>query len=415
MLAQQRFRLILLAVVVVALLAAVTILTHNSFTRPFPGLNDFMSRWEGARSYWQDDLNPYSDEASLNIQVRIYGRAVEAGEDPGFFAYPFYTVFMVWPVVNVSYAWASAVWMVLLEACLVASIFLLLSLFNWRPKPLVLGLLVLWSLLFYYSARGLLLGQPGHLVYLLEIIAVWALVKGHDEVVGAALALSTIKPQMGFLIVPFLLLWALRVRRWRFLIAFMGVFGGLMLASFLLQPTWLNDWITQIQRYPSYTALGSPVWIIMQNYLGLGSAGEWAVNLVFYGLMLWAWYGVLIERRSERFLWAVVVTLAVTHLVAPRTATPHYVVFILPLIFFFREISQRFRRRGSLYVALILLALLVLPWLHFLLTVDGEFEHPTVYLPLPFTMVILIWITRKLWWAKAPQPAETRTIDAQNA
>ena len=415
MLAQQRLKLMVLAVVIVALLAAVTILTHNSFTRPYPSLNDFMSRWEGARSYWRDGLNPYSDEASLNIQVRIYGRAVEEGEDPGFFAYPFYTVFVVGPLVNTTYAWASAVWMVLLEACLVASVFLLINLFDWKPKPLVLGLLVLWSLFFYPSARGLLLGQPGHLVYLLEIVAIWALVKGRDDVAGVALAFSTIKPQMGFLIVPFLLLWGLRARRLRFLISFGAVFGGLMLASFLLQPTWLSDWITQIQRYPSYTALGSPVWIVMQQTLGLGDAGEWAVNLVFYALMLWAWFGVLVQQHHERFLWAVVVTLVVTHLVAPRTATPHYVIFMLPLVFFFRELVQRFRRQGSLYVSLILVALLVLPWLHFLLTVEGEFEHPTVYLPLPFAMVFLIWITRKLWWAKAPRPAETANTKTQHA
>jgi hypothetical protein len=98
------------------------------------------------------------------------------------------------------------------------------------------------------------------------------------------------------------------------------------------------------------------------------------------------------------------VTLTVTHLVAPRTATPHYVVFILPLIFYFREITQRSQRYGSLWVALLLLALLILPWVYFLATVEGEFEHPTVYLPLPFTMVILLWLTRKLWWIKAPLP-----------
>ena len=68
---------------------------------------------------------------------------------------------------------------------------------------------------------------------------------------------------------------------------------------------------------------------------------------------------------------------------------------------------------GNLYVALLLLALLVLPWLHFLVTVEGEFEHPTVYLPLPFLMVILIWITRRLWWARAPRPAENLLTDIQ--
>jgi hypothetical protein len=387
----------LIVLTVVALLAGMTVLTHNNFTAPYPGLNDFMSRWEGARSYWIDGLDPYGDAASLNIQNQIYGRPVQEGEDPGFFAYPFYTLFFVWPLVHTSYAWASAVWMVLLAACLVASVFLILNLFDWRPKPLVLGLLILWSLLFYFSARGLILGQPGLLVYFLEIAALWAIAKGHDRSAGVALAFSTLKPQMGFLIVPFLLLWGVRARRWRFVMAFTGVLGVLVVASFLMQPSWLGDWIAQIQRYPSYTALGSPVWIVTQYYLGLGSIGEWAVNLIFYGFMLWTWYGVLVQGRTDRWLWAAVVTLTVTHLVAPRTATPHYVVFMLPIIFYFREIVRANRRWGSVFVVLIIAALVFLPWMHFLLTVEGEFEHPTVYLPLPFAMVILLWLTRKLW------------------
>jgi hypothetical protein len=208
---------------------------------------------------------------------------------------------------------------------------------------------------------------------------------------------------MGFLLIPLLLLWAVQQRRWRFAGGFVVFFGLLMGLSFLMQPSWLGDWLAQVSIYSSYTALGSPVWIITEYYLGLGTAGEWAVNLVFYGLMLWAWSGLLLGNRQERFLWAVAVTLTVTHLVAPRTATPHYVVFTLPLIFYFSVWSKR---RRDLWTALALLLLLILPWLHFILTVEGEFEHPTVYLPLPVATLILLWLTRRLWWRQA-QDAES--------
>jgi hypothetical protein len=368
-----------------------------------------MSRWEGARSYFVDGLNPYGDEASLNIQERIYGRAVVEGEDPGYFAYPFYTVFLVLPVVYTTYAWASAVWMVALEACLIAALFILFDLFQWKPKPWLLGLLLLWTLIFYYPARGLILGQPGLLVYFLEILTIWALFRRMDRVAGFALAISTLKPQMGFLIVPFLLLWALRMRRWRFLLAFGGLFAALMVISFLLQPTWLSDWLAQVRIYSSYTALGSPVWIITEYYLHLGPVGEWVVNLVFYAFMLWAWFQVVIQGRHERWLWACAVTLAITHLVAPRTATPHYAAFILPLVFYFAEWTRRNRKQGSLWVALTLMVLTVIPWVHFVATVEGEFEHPTVYLPLPFIIVALLWFTRRQWWQRAPEQVAAST------
>lgn len=408
-------QLAVLMVIVLAVFAAVTIGTYNTFTKPFPGHNDFLSRWEGARSFWVDGLNPYGDEASLNIQEAIYGRAVVEGEDPGFFAYPMYTAFLVYPIVYVDYSWASAIWMTLLEAGLIGALLLSLNLFSWRPKPLMLGGLLLWTLFLYFSARGLLLGQPGHVVYFLHVLAIWALFKKHDRLVGVALALSTIKPQMGFLLVPFLLLWALRVRRGQVVGGFVVSFGLLMGLSFLLVPTWMSDWLAQIALYPSYTELGSPVWIvakypwlgvdpITEKWIvssGFGDMIQLIINALLAVFMLWTWLDVLIRRKSERFMWSVMVTILVTHLIAPRTATPHYVVFIVPLIFYLRELTRPKIKYGGLWASLVLLGLFIMPWVHFLLTVDGEFEHPTVYLPIPFLMIIMLWFTRQMWWTRA--------------
>jgi hypothetical protein len=374
------------------------IVTHIAFTEPFPALNDFMSRWEGARSFWVDGLNPYGNEASLNIQERIYGRPALESEDPGYFAYPFYTVFLVWPLVYLPYSWASAIWMVFLEVCLVGALLLILDLLRWRPRPWLLAILIIWTLLAYYPSRGLILGQPGLVVYFLEILTLWALVKKRDTLAGVALALSTIKPQMGFLFVPFLLLWGLYSRRWRFVFGTIVSLGILLVVSFILQPSWLSDWLQQIGIYTDYTALGSPVWIVMQYYLGLSTIGEWMINLAFYGLMIWTWKELFSRPKSERFLWTAAFTLTITHLVATRTATPHYVIFIFPFLFYLREIAQGNRRIGSYHVALILAVLLFIPWLHAIFTVQNKFEHPTVYLPVPFIMVILLWVTRHWWW-----------------
>ncbi len=385
--------------------------TYTSLTSPAPGHNDFMSRWEGARAYWQDGLNPYDAQASLQIQEAIYGRAALPSEDPGYFAYPFYTVLPLWPLVQVSYAWASAIWMVLLEAGLILALVLLLNHVGWRPAPVILGALILMTLLAYYPSRGLLLGQPGLAVYVLEIACIWALGKQRNGLAGVLLAFSTIKPQMGYLIVPFLLLWGLATRRWRFVGTFTLTFAALIGMSFLLMPSWFGDWLGQLSRYTSYTELGSPVWIVA-HYPWLGvipETGKWGIlggigdpielvlTLALYGLMLWAWFTVLIQKHSERFLWVVALTLTITHLVAPRTATPHYVVFMLPLIVWLKDLARQ--RRTILTLAIIIL-LIVLPWVHFISTVVGKFEHPAVYVPIPFLTLGLLWLTRGRWWGK---------------
>jgi hypothetical protein len=411
-----RPQILFLSFVLLLLIGFNVIGLHHFLTAPYPGHNDFMSRWEGARSFWVDGLNPYGEEASLNIQERIYGRAAQIDEDPGYFAYPFYTAFVVLPLVFTDYAWASAVWMVVLEACLIGACVLLINLFRWRPPPLLLALVLIWTLVDYFGSRGLLLGQPGLLVYFLEVLTIWGLWRGNaqgdartDILAGIALAVSTLKPQMGYLFVPFLLLWSIRYRRGRFMAAFIGTMGGLLGVSFLLQPSWLSDWLRQVNNYSSYTALGSPVWIVTQYYLGLGVIGEWALSVPLYGLMLWAWYSVLMQGKQERLLWVMVLTLTITHLVAPRTATPHYVVFTIPLLFYFRTLAHRDRRYGHLWVISILLLMTVLTWVHALTTVVNKFEHPTVYLPLPFTMLILLWLTRRLWWSFTPD-AKDRAV-----
>ncbi|GAB4327778.1 MAG: hypothetical protein Kow00117_14530 [Phototrophicales bacterium] len=387
----------------VALLVANVILTHNLLTKPFPGMNDFMSRWEGARSFFQDGVSPYSDQATANIQNRIYGRSAMGDEDPGLFVYPFYTVFIVAPTIPLNYAWASAVWMVLLEACLIVAFMLILNLFSWQPPLWLMPILLIWALMDYFAGRGLFLGQPSHVVYLLQILTIWALFKPRwDIVAGVALAISTFKPQMGYLLVPILLIWAMWVKRYRFVMAFIFGWALLMGVSFILQPDWFTAWVNQVRLYPDYTAAsypdtGSPIWIIVRYYLQQGALLEWAVNGVFLFVLLWAWYAVLVQRKHERLLWAITLTLVVTHIIALRTATPHFVVFNLALIFYFKQIYQRW---GGLPVLLLVIGLFAFHWAQFFITVQGRdsLEHPSMFLILPFVTFGLLLITRRMWW-----------------
>lgn len=388
---RQWLALLLMAILFVGAVIAV----RNVLTGPYPGHNDFLTPWEAARSYWIDQIPVYSDASNENIQRRIYGRTIEEGEFPNYFAYPFHTVFLMWPLVHTSYDWASAAWMVVLGACLLGTLALLCSLYRWTPKPLILGLLLLWTLFFYPATRGLLLGQVSHLIFFTQILAVWALTRQHDTLAGISLAVSTMKPQMGYILIPLLLVWAIRERRLRFVGVFAAVFGGFMLASFILQPDWVSGWIGELTRYTTYTAVGSPVWVIAQYYLGLGGVGELLLGLIFYAAMLWAWYQVIVRGQRDRWLWAVMLALTVTHLVAPRTATTHFVVLGAPILFY---LAQWSKTRRTWLAALVIVLLTIAPWIHFLTTVDGEFEHPATYLPLPFLTFALLWFTRQQWW-----------------
>jgi hypothetical protein len=376
------------------------VMTHQLFTAQFPGQNDFLSRWEGARGFWLEGINPYSEQATLNIQTRIFGRPAVQGEDLGLFVYPFYTVIVIAPTVFFAYSWAAAFIIVTLEVCLLASLFVLLNFYAWQPRPIVLGALVLWTLFNYFGARGIFLGQLGILVYACFVLSLWGLARRYDVLAGVVLAIATIKPQMGYLLIPFLLLWAWRVRRYRLVVGFAGMFGALMLASFVLVPSWFGEWLAQVQLYPSYTRDGSPVWIIVQHYLGLGNIAEGIVNVLCGLFVAYLWYGVLVQHKSERLLWTIVMTLIMTNIFSLKTATPHFVVFIIPMVFYLRQVSRH--KNGGVWVMLIIGLTLIIPWVHFLSTLDGRLENLAVFLPAPLILLAVTWATRQQWWTHAP-------------
>lgn len=396
-----RQRSTFIAIVILgALLIANVILTYNIFTKPFPGFNDFLTVWEAARSYFYDGLDPYSETTSLRIQNRLYGRAALPDEQPNHFAYPFYALFFVYPTIHFEYEFGTAIWVVLLEVCLIGGLLLLFDLYKWRPKPLTLAALALFMIFCYPGARGLILGQVSHVVFFLQVLALWALLRERSGLSGVALACSTFKPQMGVLFVPLLLLWAIHQRRWRLVGAFILTLTVLVGASFLLQPDWVQGFWQQITLYPTYIEVSTPAWVIAQYWLGLGTGAELALNGVFYLGVLWTWFALFIRkqpvRQDDRFLWTVMIALTVTHIVGLRTASPHFIVFVIPLIFYLRNLAKQ--RQGGL-IAFILVALLVLPWLHFLLTIgDSKFEHPTVFLPLPLLTLIVLILTRRQWF-----------------
>jgi len=395
-----------------ALFAASVYATHLVFTSKFAGANDFYSRWKGAQVYWQEGLDPYSEQATLTIQEGIYGRPAAPDEDPGPFAYPFYTVFLLYPLVWLPYDWVQAIWLVTLEFALVGGVLVCLQVTRWRLPPVQLVLTGLWAVFFYHSARTVTLGQFAGLIFLWAAGTLWALQRKHDIAAGALLALTTIKPQMSFLLIPALILWAVGQRRWRFLGAFGGAMALLAGLSFILLPTWLGSFIDQLGAYTSYTAIGSPVWIIAQYYLPqLGTPLEIGLTAALVLWLIFEWRRLPAASEEGPFLWLMGLTLIVTNLIAVRTATTNYVILYIPLFYGLgiaarpglTDRTGRRPKRAGAWLALFYVATIIGLWALFLATVENRFEHPIVYLPLPIGLLIAF-----VWGRKALQKGPSR-------
>lgn len=372
--------------------------TYVLFTSRYPGANDFASRWVGARAFWRDGLSPYSDEATRQIQLLIYGRPILPEEelefDPGPFAYPFYTVFLLLPLVWLPYPWAEAVWLVVLQVCLLVGLLLALRIHVWRPPRWLLACTAVWAFLFYPDVRALILGQFAVFVFAMVALALWALKGRRDVLAGLCLALSTVKPQMVFLLVPLLLWWMVREQRWRFVGSFLGGMILLLGASWLAEPWWMTGFLRQVARYPTYTAIGSPISILTRFvFQALGVWGAVVLSVLAVAFLVGALGWASRQETARAFEWAVGVCLIVTNLLALRTATTNYVVLLLPLAMTFRAFQCE--RTGPWLVLLVEVVLLVGLWVLFLTTVVVKFEHPVVYLPLPFGLLAIFALGRR--------------------
>lgn len=387
-----------------ALLAAFTWIIREYFTSKVPGANDFFSRWAGAHLYLMRGWNPYGEETSLWIQNAIYGHPATPEQDASLFAYPFYTIFLVAPYALLPYDWAQAAWQTTLLVVVIITLFLLLGYYRWRPKPVMLGLLTLWMVFFYPTARSVILGQLGLVVFLFTVWAAWLMFRQPqacprcDALAGVLLAITTIKPQMQFLIIPFFLLWALKERRWRVIIGFGIAFVLFLIVSFALLPTWLFEWIAQVQQYPGYTP-PAVLYILTHEVLRLGAAAplvERVLDVILVLYLLYEWWRVLWPRGSRpsewRVDWVIGLTLIITHLIVPRTATTHFVVFLFLLIPFFRDLTRR-GTNGTTVLIAVMLGLAVGMWWLFVATLDGNQEHNLVHVPLPLLMMLVaLWM-----------------------
>jgi len=380
----------LVSILIVAVILLDAYATYIVFTSKFPGANDFYSRWAGGRAFLIDGLNPYSDEVTHRIQLGMYGHLAEEGADQVAFAYPLYTVYLFLPLSLIpSYPQAQAIWQVILEFALLMGVFFIFRIYRWQPKPWLLVVTCFWTILFYPGARSIILGQFAIVVFAFIALALWAVKESKDILAGLCLALSTIKPQMVFLLILLLLLWAIYHRRWRVVGSFVIAMTVLVLSSLLLVPTWIADFFTWMSKYPSYTTIGSPIWTLTHYFFPqLGTPVEILISLLVLGYLLYTWRGAVIGSWLE-FDWVVAMTLIITNLVALRTATTNYVVLLMPTFIVFKTLEKRFQRRGAMLIALIELLLLIGFWVLFAATIVGDYEHPIMYLPLPIGLWLI--------------------------
>jgi hypothetical protein len=396
-----------LAIIAIAILAVLILggLTYANyrFAEQNPGGNDFIPRWLGTRLFLENGQSPYSPEVTRAIQRMIYGRAAQAGEDQVLFVYPFYSFLIFTPFAMVEdYVLARALWMTVLEVALGLLAVLGISLSRWKIPPFLLALLLIFSLLWYHGLRPVINGNASVLVALFLALAFLCIRAEYDALAGFLLALSTIKPQMVVLLIPFVLLWAASHRRWALVTSTLASIAFLAAGASLFISNWLLQNIQQVLAYPDYTLPGSPGAIFTLVLPGAGRQMGWALTIIMTGLILVEWFSAL-WKDFRWFLWAACLTLVATNLIGVRTATENYIAIFPGLVLVFATWDERWGRAGRWLVLTSMALLFFGLWALFLRTVvpaDQPLQHPVMFFPFPLFMLAgLYWVR---WWATHP-------------
>jgi len=305
--------------------------------RPRGNLSDLYPRWLGARELLLHGRNPYSQEITLETQKGYYGRLLDASrpddpKDQQGFAYPAYVVFILAPLIRLSFHDVQIIFKWLLIGLTVGSVVIWLRALRWRLPPLAVAIAMLLTLGSVPAVQGIKLQQLSLVVAGFLAGAGACVAGGYLFSGGMILALATIKPQLAWPVIAWLLAWAVsdwKARR-RFVIGFSVTMGALLIGAEIALPGWWRMFLHALSQYRQYTHNESVLDQLFNWLLGR-FGGDLLVLLavLICGVVLWT--ARKPPASSPEFARALALVLALTVLIVPMYA-PYNQVLLLPAI-----------------------------------------------------------------------------------
>ncbi|MGA7337880.1 MAG: glycosyltransferase 87 family protein [Candidatus Sulfotelmatobacter sp.] len=329
--------------------------------RPRGNLSDLYPRWLGARELLLHHRNPYGDDITIEIQKGYYGRALDPTrpndpKDQQGFAYPVYVVFLLAPFIKFPFHTVQFVFYCALIALTAASVWLWLRVLRWRLPVLATASCIALTLGSFAEVQGIKLQQLSLLVAALLAAAAACAAGGFLFCGGVLLAAATIKPQLAWPLVAWLLVWTLsdwRNRR-RFFFGFAVAMALLLGGAEIILPGWWRLFVHALGQYHRYTQNQS-VLLVSWEYSGIFVAAA----VVACGFLLWKLRQEPPDKQN--FGVAISLVLALTVLVVPMYA-PYNQVLLLPAILVLVRDRRFFTSRSRGVRFLYLAAAFALAW-----------------------------------------------------
>ncbi|MBN1955650.1 MAG: DUF2029 domain-containing protein [Anaerolineae bacterium] len=319
---------------------------------------DFYQLWYSARVLLEG-RDPYDAQVALEMQQALYGRPALPSEGRPDFYYPLPLLLLVLPLSALPYPVAAAAWLSLLLFAAAGAVGATLWGLQWRAPAPTMGGLVLWALALFPVLWSLLLGQVSVLLLFFLCAGLAALLRQRDGLAGPCLALTALKPQLVYLLLPLLGLWAVVNRRWRFLLSGAATAIGLTAVAALFLPPWPVLFWRKVTTYAAISPFAAPLQVLCEQWLGLPASWPWVLAALLLGLCLALWLRTGVDPR--RLARAAGVTLVVSALTIPRIGMINQLTLLWPVLVVLKEFWRQ-RRWGRIAALAVSAAMLVVPW-----------------------------------------------------
>jgi hypothetical protein len=322
-------------------------------------LGDLFPSWYASRAFFLERDNPYGQKVSREIYRRYYGTdLVITGRNEQRFAYPFYTLFLLYPLIALQFEQAQIVAAVVLLIAIASGTLVWAKLFLPDLSPRTLLILEALVLSSHPTLQIADRQQLSGLVICFLALSGFLFARGNLVAAGFVLALSSIKPQMALL--PTVWMIGVSVSNWKqlknFVFGFVSLLAALFGISYALLPGWEVDFFRGMQAYDRYAVPLSIIGLFAGRNVGLITG---IIACVILAVLCWRWRKA--ARSSSQFRTMLALVFATAAVFMP-VSTPYNQLLILPAVLELIRHWDDLRNSISSRVLSMCLAVTFWPW-----------------------------------------------------